>query len=510
MAMTAATSFTRRAAAAFGGLAIAGATAASAQLELVWEDEFNGSALNSNDWETLIGTGTAYGLPAGWGNNELQFYTSRPENVSVSGGFLTITAREESFAGRNYTSARIRTQNRQDFLYGRMEARLRLPTGQGLWPAFWMMPTDSVYGIWAASGEIDIMESVNIADRVYGTVHFGGSFPQNTSNGTSFVPGFDLSQSFNDYAVEWDPDQIRWYFNGQIYKTLAREQWFSSAATSDPNAPFDEPFHFILNVAVGGNFPGNPNGTANFPQSMTLDYVRAYRFTQEPFLGTPAAIPGVVEAEDFDTGYGSIAYEDSDGPNNGGQYREGAVDIQQSSIGGFNLGWIRQNEWTEYTVDVETAGEYLIETLVATPTSGGTFALEFDGVDVTGDVTVPFTGGWQNWGTAETTVQLEAGEQVMRFRNTGPADRYNLGRFTFTRLVTDCGPADTTTSGLETGEPDGIVDLSDFSFYLAQWASSEPSADITSEAVCQPGVTDGMVTLSDFSCFLSVWSNGCP
>jgi len=493
------------------GLACA-AGAAQAQLELVWADEFNGTTLNPDNWEILIGTGVAYGLPAGWGNNEAQFYTSRPENVRVENGNLIITAIEESFAGQPYTSARIRTLGKADFLYGRFEGRIKLPSGRRMWPAFWMMPTDSVYGIWAASGEIDIMESVNLADRVYGTIHYGGSFPANTSTGQSIVPGPDLSQDFHVYAFEWGPDQIRWYFGGQLYSTLTREIWRSDTALSDPNAPFDQVFHFILNVAVGGGFPdANPTGPFNFPDTMEVDYLRAYQFTQEPYLGAPAAIPGVIEAEHFDTGYGDIAYQDSDGPNNGGALREGAVDVQTATVGGFNVGFIRENEWIEYTVDVQTAGTYRVEVLTATPNGGGTFALEFDGVDKTGDVTVPFTGGWQAWSNVETTVQLDAGVQVMRFVNTGPSDRYNLNRFEFSLIEPlSCGPADTTTSGLPNGVPDGVVNLSDFSYYLSVWAASDLEADLTSDGVCAPGSGDSSVTLSDFSCYLSVWSSGCP
>lgn len=490
---------------------IGAAGQAAAQYNLVWSDEFDGAALDLSKWEPLIGTGVAYGLPAGWGNNEAQFYTSRPENVRVEGGNLIITARQENFGGLPYTSARIRTLGKGDFTYGRFEARIKLPSGRRIWPAFWMMPTDSVYGIWAASGEIDIMESVNLADRVYGTIHYGGTSPANTSSGASFVPGPDLSQNFHVYAIEWDPDQIRWYFDGLLYSTIARESWFSAAAPGDPNAPFDERFHFILNVAVGGNFPdANPAGPLVFPQEMTVDWVRAYSFTQEPFLGFPSPIPGIIEAENFDTGYGGIAYEDSDGANNGGVYRNSAVDIQPSSIGGFNVGWIREGEWIEYTVDVQTSGIYQLDTLVASP-AGGQFRLEFDGNDATGVINVPSTGGFQNWATVSTTLQLPAGEAVMRFVNAGGSDEFNLGRFIFNLIeaTPDCDP-DLTTTGQENGVPDGVVDLSDFSFFLARWAIEDSAADITSDGACVFGTPDSAVSLSDFSCYLAAWSAGCP
>lgn len=144
---------------------------------LVWEDAFDGDTLNPDNWSAQTGNGQAYGLPAGWGNNELQYYTSLSNNLEVSAGTLKITAREQSLGGSNYTSARIRTINKQEFLYGRIEAKMKLPSTPGIWPAFWMLPTDSPYGGWASSGEIDVMESVNYADRMHGTLHFGAPCP---------------------------------------------------------------------------------------------------------------------------------------------------------------------------------------------------------------------------------------------------------------------------------------------------------------------------------------------
>jgi beta-glucanase (GH16 family) len=241
----------------------------------VWSDEFNDTALDTNTWEPMIGNGQAYGIP-GWGNNELQYYTDRPENVFVSGGNLHIIARAESFEGYDYTSARLRTKNRQDFLYGKMAARIKLPQGQGIWPAFWMLPTDSPYGGWAASGEIDIVESVNTPLDIHGTIHFGDNWPGNASAGDSFSYGSNFADDFHVYAIEWDEDVIRWYVDGILYLTLTSTQWWSNAAPGNPRAPFDHPFHFLLNVAVGGNWPGPPNGSTSFPQEMLVDWVRVY------------------------------------------------------------------------------------------------------------------------------------------------------------------------------------------------------------------------------------------
>jgi hypothetical protein len=238
---------------------------------LVWSDEFDGTQLDTNNW--------TYQIMGDGGNNELQYYTSRAANSWVANGVLTIQANKENYTvdntTYNYTSARLRTAGKQDFLYGKLEARIKIPKGQGIWPAFWMMPTDSVYGGWAASGEIDIMESIGQANTIYGTNHFGGSWPNNTSSGGSYADGTDYSQDFHVYGIEWDTNAFRWYLDGQLYYTLT--SWWSSGGAYP--APFNQPFHFILNVAVGGNWPGYPDATTVFPQQMQIDYVRVYQKT---------------------------------------------------------------------------------------------------------------------------------------------------------------------------------------------------------------------------------------
>ncbi|MDX1694340.1 MAG: family 16 glycosylhydrolase [Ketobacteraceae bacterium] len=241
---------------------------------LVWRDEFDGARIDPAKWEHEVN---------GWGggNNELQYYTARPENSYQSGGTLKIVARQESYTGpdgtRNYTSARLRTLNKGDWLYGRFEIRARMPHGQGLWPAIWMLPTDWVYGGWAASGEIDIMEAVNLqaggGNDIHGTLHYGGPWPDNVHSGTGFTPSASVVNEFHTYAVEWEPGEIRWYVDGQHYQT--QREWWSSAGAYP--APFNQRFHLILNVAVGGNWPGSPDGGTRFPQVMEVDYVRVYQ-----------------------------------------------------------------------------------------------------------------------------------------------------------------------------------------------------------------------------------------
>ena len=240
--------------------------------ELVWSDEFDGTAVDLSKWEFQTGDGTLFGIP-GWGNNELQWYQAN--NATVSGGFLRIQAREESAGGYNYTSARMRSIGLGDFLYGRFEMRASLPLGQGMWPAFWMLPSDpSIYGIWAASGEIDIMESIG-GDLIYGTIHYGDAFPGNVSSGGTMLLPPGGAANFHVYAVEWEPTEIRWYLDGVLYST--KTGWFSTGGPYP--APFDVDFHLLLNLAVGGDFPGNPTGSTVFPQDYVIDYVRVY---QEP------------------------------------------------------------------------------------------------------------------------------------------------------------------------------------------------------------------------------------
>ncbi|WKB53322.1 RICIN domain-containing protein [Eleftheria terrae] len=242
--------------------------------QLVWRDEFDGNALDGAKWGFEVNGG-------GGGNNELQYYTDRPQNAYVGNGVLTLQALKERYCStdgcRDYTSARLRTLGKGDWLFGRMEVRARLPRGQGLWPAIWMLPTDWVYGGWAASGEIDIMEAVNTdaagGNTIYGSIHYGAPWPGNQHKTVGYTPPGSVSGGFHTYAVEWEPRQIRWYVDGVHYAT--QTEWWSSGGAYP--APFDRRFHLILNVAVGGNWPGAPNGATTFPQKMEVDFVRVYQ-----------------------------------------------------------------------------------------------------------------------------------------------------------------------------------------------------------------------------------------
>jgi beta-glucanase (GH16 family) len=248
--------------------------------KLVWADEFEGTEIDSAKWGYQTGGN-------GWGNNELQYYTDRSENSFIEDGKLVIQVRREDFSSRDYTSARMRTKGKGDWKYGRFEIRARLPEGQGIWPALWMMPTDDVYGGWAASGEIDIMEHLgHEPDLVYGNLHFGGPWPNNLSSGaqTYRLPSGKFSDDFHVFALEWEEGEFRWYVDGIKFMTI--NDWKQCESTCNPGdpgapfpAPFDERFHFIFNIAVGGDWPGRPDETTVFPQRMEVDYARVYQKT---------------------------------------------------------------------------------------------------------------------------------------------------------------------------------------------------------------------------------------
>ena len=232
--------------------------------QLVWQDEFSGNEL-STDWQHEIGTGSN-----GWGNNELQYY--RKENTRVEDGFLVIEARKESFSDRNYTSSRIVTMGQEAFQYGRIDIRAKLPRGQGIWPALWMLGSNFPTIGWPDCGEIDIMEMIGGQGRentVHGTVHW-----DNNGQYASFGDSYSLTQgTFNDefhvFSIIWDSQTIRWFVDDVQYNQID----ITPAALSE----FNQQFFFIFNIAVGGNWPGSPDGTTSFPQQMYVDYVRVFQ-----------------------------------------------------------------------------------------------------------------------------------------------------------------------------------------------------------------------------------------
>ena len=257
---------------------------------LVWSDEFdgpNGSAVDSSKWSFDIGGN-------GWGNNELETYTSRTANSDLEGGFLVIKALKETFKGsdnitRDYTSARLLTKNKFSQAYGRFEARIKIPYGQGLWPAFWMLGDNINTAGWPNCGEVDIMENIGKEPSiVHGTFHGPGYSGGNGIGAPYTLPnGQKFSDDFHTFAVEWEPNVVRFYVDGFLYKTITSADQQLAGKTW----VFDHPFFIILNVAVGGGWPGNPDTTTVFPQQMLVDYVRVYQ------RATPSNVPVLLTEE---------------------------------------------------------------------------------------------------------------------------------------------------------------------------------------------------------------------
>jgi beta-glucanase (GH16 family) len=240
---------------------------------LVWSDEFsapNGSLPDSSKW--IIETGSA-----GWGNNELESYTNRAQNVHVQNGNLVITAKKEIYKGadgitRLYTSARLKTLGLFEQKYGRFEARIRIPRGKGIWPAFWMLGNNIGTVGWPGCGEIDIMESIGKEpDKVHGTIHGPGYSGSEGLGGSYTLPSGKFADNFHIFAVEWEPSAIRFYVDGNLYETRT-----PADLPTGKTWVFDHPFFILLNVAVGGGWPGNPDRTTVFPQRMLVDYVKVY------------------------------------------------------------------------------------------------------------------------------------------------------------------------------------------------------------------------------------------
>lgn len=241
--------------------------------DLVWQDEFNtNGSLDSDHWVFDIGTGVEiFGQP-GWGNNEQQYYTDRPENVRVEDGMLQITAKKESFEGSSYTSARILTRGTFQSTYGRYEASIKLPWGQGIWPAFWLLGDDSNgTKIWPQIGEIDIMEYRGQEPTIiHGSVHGPGYSAGNAVTRRYQLTNGRFDTGFHLFAIEWSPNSIKFFVDDVMYNEItpddANGEWVFN----------DNSFYIILNVAVGGTFVGPPNNSTRFPQTMFVDFVRVY------------------------------------------------------------------------------------------------------------------------------------------------------------------------------------------------------------------------------------------
>jgi len=312
--------------------------------ELVWSDEFNADTIDTRNWNFEIGNGTG-----GWGNNELEYYTKRPENVCIKDSVLVITALKENYNGFGYTSARLQTRNKAFWKYGRIEMRAKLPKGRGIWPAFWLMPQYQTYGTnyWPDNGEIDIMEYVGYNPNVvYGTVHTNKN---NGSNGvSSSITYYGVENNFHLFAIEWTPTDITFYVDSYkygIYQRLDRDWQYW---------PFDKEFYIVLNMAVGGNWGGAEGiDDSIFPQTFQIDYIRVYQLADEN-----------ISHEDPGENYYSVS------PNPCSDFLKLSIlnpVVQNPKVSVFNLGGVMvipplvcTNAVTEFDFSLMKAGIYIM------------------------------------------------------------------------------------------------------------------------------------------------------
>ena len=385
-------------------LALACTAGAHAQTyQQVWADEFNGTAVNASNWTYDLGGG-------GWGNNEKQYYQAA--NATVANGELVITARKQSVGGLPYTSARLKTQGLKKFTFGRIEARIKAPLGQGLWPAFWMLGSNISTVGWPYCGEIDVLEQVNADSRCYGTVHWD-------SNGHAQYGGniATAANVYHVYSIEWTPTYIRWFVDGAKYHEINITN--GTGGTEE----FQKPFFLLLNLAVAGDWPGQTVDESRLPATLNVDYVRVYQL-----VNTPPAYSVTLQAEAANVNHGMV------------------VETCTDTGGGQNMGYIDAGDYLVWNnINFPTTGTYNIEYRVASAVGGGTHSSDLNAGSIplcnTG---VPGTGGWQNWTTVSKSVNINAGTYNFGvFAQTGG---YNINWVRITKTSARPG-ADLASSG---------------------------------------------------------------
>jgi beta-glucanase (GH16 family) len=436
-------------------LMVFGAEVNAQSWQQVWSDEFTNGI--SGDWVFETGAG-------GWGNNELQYY--RRENATVENGALVITAKNEGFGGANYTSARMKTQGRKSWKHGRIEARIAMPSFQGIWPAFWMLG-DNISSVgWPSCGEIDIMEHVNTGGEVVGTIHW--SDPNN--NHAEYGGRTNTSiTGYHTYAVEWNSTAIKWFVDGAQYHEV------NIANGVNGTSEFQNNFFILLNMAVGGNWPGFSINNGAMPAKMYVDYVRVFQLGNTPppvvsgvstvykhcdFGGTAVNLPvgdyvygdlyarGVANEDissiKVNSGYEMVIYEHDN--FTGASYVTGTTSclvgagwndrttslkvraatsswsktIQAESYNamagvvienGNSVGYIDNGDWMAYNnINFPYSGTYKVEYRVASMYGGNRISLDLNAGSIQlGAINVPSTGGWTNWTTISNTVNINAG-----------------------------------------------------------------------------------------------------
>lgn len=366
--------------------------------KLVWSDEFSNSI--SKDWVFESGHGSN-----GWGNNELQYY--QKENARIENGQLVITAKKEDVSDASYTSVRMKTQGKKTWRYGKIEARIKMPAFQGVWPAFWMLG-DNIGNVgWPNCGEIDVMEHVNTEQRTYGTVHYtDGNQSYKHVGGNKEI---DVTQ-YHTYTIDWDENRILWFVDNVQYHE------FNIANNVDGTHEFHKPFFILLNMAIGGNWPGFSIDDSAFEAEMYVDYVRVYQKEEDVAVENPTS-SNLFEAE----AYTAMS----------GVQKETTSDID----GGQNVGFIDTGDWMSYSniIVVLEDGDYKIEYRVASPNSDTMLSADLNAGSVQlGKLTIPNTGGWQDWTTISHTVSLNSG--MYDFGIYAQKGGWNINWFKITRI----------------------------------------------------------------------------
>lgn len=402
--------------------------------ELVWADEFDyEGAPDPEKWTHELGGG-------GWGNAEVQIYTDSLNNARVEGGRLIIEA-HQTLGGRTpgYTSARLITREKDQWKYGRMEVRAKLPVTTGTWPAIWMLAADTLHSssLWPDNGEIDIMEHVGYEEdplfrelkgdpelpNLHGTVHTKNRNGRDNQGigGSTYLP--EATTAFHTYAINWFEDRIEWEIDGENFFTFPRSSVVSTRnPPEDPSPfwPFDQRFFMILNIAVGGTWGGHfnsnfypqspygPDGIdheGEWPQRMEIEFVRVYSY---PAQTEPTLVPGIIRATAMDHDNGIL------------------IETSTNEESPHNLSRIDAGDYAEFVIQANQSGRYRLSAALASPSSGKSLSLEIpETSSMLSGITVPNTGGWQNWQTVDLgEMDLKQGENTLRL--TTPTGGFNL------------------------------------------------------------------------------------
>ncbi|GIW48808.1 MAG: hypothetical protein KatS3mg079_284 [Caloramator sp.] len=415
--------------------------------KLVWSDEFNGKELDLTKWGYDIGNALldANGnkIADGWGNNEKQYYTDSKNNVYVKDGKLMIVARKENVTDQfgtvlNYTSGKIKTKGKYSKKYGRIEVRAKLPEGKGLWPAIWMLPEKDTYGGWAASGEIDIMEAWGSnPNKVAGTIHYGSTWPNNTYTGKEYLfsEGQSVSSDFHTYAIEWEPGEIRWYVDGNLYQV--QNNWYSKDPITGEKfsfpAPFDQNFYIILNLAVGGNWDGEPDENTNFPKAMQVDYVRVYELVGRQYK-TPVEplveVEPLPEGSKLPTSDGNYVYNGDFSKNEIQENADGSLPfgtvwnfVHVPDFGGngsVSIDQVNDSNFAKVNITSPGTQDYAVQLIQIVPMGKGRwYRLSFDAkTDTSRTINVKIGGGAERgWTSYTDNFKVELTSDVKHFEN---------------------------------------------------------------------------------------------